>query len=232
MKQILMAGKYPINLLDHRVEKHDFTNWEKPYLLKLMETLKPGMVVYDIGAEEGEFTALAASAVGGRNVHIFEPAPRVWNNIREVWTNNFDVEPGGCFPGFAGDEDSEDRIIILHGFPKCAYEGITFENAFGHYLQHPHLPRITLDTYAEKFGRSPDVVMMDVEGSEIQVVRGMKRLLKERPPIVFMSMHSEERLAEYGGTKEGLLGVFAAAGYTSENYYNEWEDHWLFLPTP
>ena len=66
----------------------------------------------------------------------------------------------------------------------------------------------------------PDMLKCDVEGAEVEVFRGARKLLKEKRPGIICEMHSEEN-------RRMLLEEFARAGYSCRPCG---ESHILALP--
>ena len=166
----------------------------------LVEHLGPGMTVYDVGANIGFFSLLAARLVGrtGRVV-AFEADPEIAARLSlNAKRNDFTwirveqravcEESGAVYFKRADLKESPDRGL-------------------GHIVgeELPGTLRVdgtSLDDYVRTAG-VPDFVKCDVEGAEVAVFRGAERLLKERGPIVLCEMHSAEnrRLLEerFGG---------------------------------
>jgi FkbM family methyltransferase len=51
----------------------------------------------------------------------------------------------------------------------------------------------TLDAYVERTGLVPDVIKIDTEGHELNVVRGGRKTLSSRPPVIFESNSPKDR---------------------------------------
>jgi hypothetical protein len=64
-----------------------------------------------------------------------------------------------------------------------------------------------------------------VEGAELLVLRGAKRLLAERRPALLLSVHPWA-LPANGGTKEDLLSFLSDQGYVVEVIAVDHEEHW------
>lgn len=223
---VAFAGKVPVNILLFRRHKHDFQNgWETEYLTDLADTLKPGMVVFDIGAEEGEFTAMAAKLVGCENVHIFEPSSSYWPNIKRLWDINGFAKVGGCFNGFISDieggslEDGwpeESRGDIFYGTNQVVPNGQPCKE-------------ISIDTYCKIKGVLPDVVMMDIEGAELSALRGCLNVLKSCSPTFFISIHNDDLILQRsGGTRADIHDFFIRLGYSATHINTDHEEHWKF----
>jgi len=176
----------------------------------LVERLQPGMVFYDLGANIGFFSLLAARLVGptGR-VFSFEPdaevAARLRRNIaRNAFSNTTVVEAGiwsasktVCF--VPSDTSSPDRGTgrIATASDKTAFVSIRC---------------IALDDFI-RTAPLPDAIKCDVEGAEVEVLFGAEQLLERRRPTIIFEIHSEsnghrvrEQLARFGYKCETVDG--------------------------
>lgn len=68
----------------------------------------------------------------------------------------------------------------------------------------------SLDDFYKETGLQPDLVKIDVEGAEIQVIRGMKKLLSEAQPCVILDGH-----------KAGTMQLLLDHGYQVYTIDNE-----------
>jgi len=226
------AGKH-LRILNHRIGKNRLPpdQFEREYLEALADVLRPGMIVYDVGAEEGEFSAFAAQLVGGASMHLFEPAPWCWPNIWSVWLANRLAPPAGCWPGFVGAEIRGSwPLFRTDGWPREVEGPLCLDGAFANLAEHPHLPCITLDAYGWSAWTAPDVLMIDVEGSEWPVLLGAADVLRKARPHVFLSLHPDEWQAPYGGSTETILAYLRGFGYEARHLHTDHEAHWQFTP--
>ena len=179
--------------------------------------LRPGMTFYDIGANIGFFSLLAARIVGpeGRVV-AFEADAEVAHRLREHIERNLlsmiTVEQKAVW--------SESRVVsFARTDPR-----VSPDLGLGHVVD-AELPgtaevqAVSLDDFLQT-SRPPGFLKCDVEGGEVEVFRGARRLLKENHPILLCEMHSEEN-------RRTLLGEFVALGYNCEFVD---ENHVLALP--
>jgi hypothetical protein len=86
MQSTIINGRWQLMLPEHRAARPEWPVWEKERLAAMHDTIKPGDLVFDCGAEEGDFPALWAS--WGADVVMIEPNPRVWPNIRAIFHEN------------------------------------------------------------------------------------------------------------------------------------------------
>ncbi len=214
-----------MKIFKFRADDTDFEgDWEKEYVHELIKTLKPGMTVYDIGAENGELTVLAGKLVGGENIHIFEPNKDYLPNIKAIWYANNLEEPDSCFNGYVSDSSSIFANFIY-------WENIGDSIFYGCEHHHPSVKpnkTITLDDYS-LMCKVPDVVIMDIEGAELSAVKGAQNLIHNYSVIFFISIHPQYIQERSNGTKEDLLKIFSDNGYEAIYLSTDHEEHWKFI---
>ena len=155
----------------------------------LQQHLRPGMTFYDIGANIGFFTLLAARLVGkeGR-VAAFEADPEIARRLREHVSRN-------ALGWIAVEEKamwSESSIVFFERIDLATSP----DRGLGHVVPEGavdtiRVSAVSLDDYT-KTQPPPDFLKCDVEGAEVEVFRGAQRLLREKRPGIICEMHSEE----------------------------------------
>jgi FkbM family methyltransferase len=183
----------------------------------LEERLRPGMVFYDLGANIGLFSILAARLVGpAGKVFSFEPDPptaaRLRRNIvRNEFQNTTVIQAGvwstsGKRMFRTADATSPDRGLGKFVTGDAAANGTLLEC-------------IALDDFIQD-APAPEAIKCDVEGAEVEVLRGAEEILRVRRPWILCELHSEEN----GQAVRDLLGEF---GYRLESVD---ANHVLALP--
>ncbi|MBL8815665.1 MAG: FkbM family methyltransferase [Planctomyces sp.] len=71
---------------------------------------------------------------------------------------------------------------------------------------------VTMDRFFDHTRVPPDVVKIDVEGAEHRVLLGMKRLLVEQRPTIFMELHPQ-LLPNFGSTSKDVIGLLIGHNY-------------------
>jgi FkbM family methyltransferase len=154
----------------------------------LADRLRPGMIFYDLGANIGLFSMLAARIVGpsGR-VFSFEPdretAARLERNVGCNGFRNVTIVPKGVWSvsgkrAFApADSSSPDR-----GTGRLVLDGELANSVF--------LECTSLDDFGRE-APAPQAIKCDVEGVELEVLRGAEQTLREHRPWIICEMHSE-----------------------------------------
>ena len=231
-----------LRVLEHRARLTDFATWEQArvelVLNRIYESERwPPEVVFDIGAEEGEYGALYARE--GASVHLFEPTPSVWPNVRAVFEAN-DVRHDGAFCGFVGDFTRNfDAGFSSKFWPSSAHGPIQPDGRFSVLVERPDFPCVTVDDYVERTGAIPTMLLVDVEGAEVAVLRGALKTLKTHRPRVIVSIHPPTFLRRMTPNKEEhesdqqehVFRLLDACDYLPHFLAHDHEAHWAFDPT-
>jgi FkbM family methyltransferase len=164
---------------------------------QLAQELRPGMVVFDIGAHAGYYTLLAAPRVGenGRVV-AFEPNP---NNVYYL-KRHININKLGnvtVYEGAVSDRSAEMRFDPSH------------DSSMGRLsaLGPMTVKTVSLDDWIAKAITSPpSLLKIDVEGAEKAVLEGATNLLRTTRPVIFLATHSPE-------LRVACAGLLTGAGY-------------------
>jgi FkbM family methyltransferase len=193
----------------------------------LARLLRPGAVFWDVGANVGFFTVIAARLVGeAGHVVAVEPVPEnldaLAHNVALNRLQNVTVIPR------AAAVDDRQRCMEQAGEPTWAR--VVADDA-PRPADHPLLAvqAIRLDDVASSFAvPEPDVVKIDVEGLECSVVHGMAALLRRRRPTIVCELH---------GTAEEFLALMASFHYRTRSIRDDhtadralWHSHVLATP--
>jgi FkbM family methyltransferase len=156
---------------------------------ELADTLRPGMSFWDVGAHAGFFTIIAGRQVGeGGRVHAFEPMSdtraRLQSSVAQSGLTNTTVH---------------DCAISSQGEPVTIYEHqhsavaslVRGDDAVAGWDVHSS----TLDEMAAEVG-NPDVIKIDVEGVEVDILRGGRELLSRRTSRMIVEFSNETVLQE------------------------------------
>jgi FkbM family methyltransferase len=159
-------------------------------LIRIAETfLNKESNVWDIGANVGVFT-FAASAVA-TNGSILSVEADIWlaailRKSTQLKTNldkNISV-----LPVAVSDQNSVARFIIAkRGRASNALEETGGHTQMGGTREVQYVPTMTLDALLENFS-VPEFVKIDVEGAELMVLKGAKKLIQEIRPVFYIEI--------------------------------------------
>lgn len=235
MIKVKLNGKWDLILPEHRAARPEWkTGWEKETLDALEKNILPTDIVFEIGAEEGDMSALIAKWCIGRIV-LFEPNPKVWPNLRAIWEANNIPMPLGYFVGFAGTQDIATpnnlnfELGEKNGWPTCAYGEVIGNHGFRHLAEEADsTPQIKIDTYVRQFKILPNVITMDIEGAEFEALKGAEETLKYHHPIIFVSIHPEFMNHHFGQFEKELHVYLENLGYQWKHLAYDHEHHYVF----
>lgn len=172
---------------------HRYVNgyWIGHYELPIQEALRreltPGQTFFDVGANAGFFTLVAARLVGDQGKCVaFDPLPGNIESIREqvelnalsqcvVVADAVSACAGRATFSFASDGDSQGHLGASRRPGEQAIE----------------VKVTTLDLAMARHG-APHYVKLDVEGAEAQVLKGAARVLSVARPGWLIELHGPE----------------------------------------
>src|ERR1700691_961918 len=183
---VLVSPECALGYWRHNLSKVD------PFLLSMVKDLvRPGMVVWDIGANAGLFS-FAAAGLGAQVVAI-EPDTWLANLLhRSVLINRLPVT---VLPAAVADKLG---IRALH----LSEQGRASNSLLGSGSAQTVIT-ITLDWLLERFP-APQLVKIDVEGNESAVLSGAPNVLRTRP-LLFCEVTQHH---------DDIAWLLGAAGYT------------------
>lgn len=220
LRDTLINGKWTLKLPEHRAARAEWWDrWEYERLDSMHANLKPGDVIYDIGAEQMDMTALFAT--WGCHVVAVEPTPWNWSSGKAIWKANGLARPIATVEGFAcspGDTGGPAAEIYRGAWPPAADQyPLNGSDGFAVINQRPDIPRITMDEIYIRLkyntGRRVDAITMDIEGAELIAMRGATRILEEQKPLVWISIHPEFMYANFNQYMHELMSLMGTHGY-------------------
>jgi FkbM family methyltransferase len=176
-------------------------NWEVDEIEAFLECIETCDVVLDLGANIGFYSCLAASC--GKYVVAVEPFPRnlkfLYRNLLENRFNNVEVFPLGLAQHCG--------IQKIYGFGDMA--SLIPGWAHARKAQPSLVPTVTLDAIAAgRFKNKKLFVKMDVEGYELEVLRGAIEILDARVKPAWMIEIGLSNDVIPGGINENYAATF------------------------
>lgn len=220
--------KYNLKLPNHLADWDVWDYWEKPRTEHMAQQLNKDSVIFDVGTEQGAMSALISKYISPKII-LIEPSYNFWATIKAIWEENKLKTPLGFFDGFAS-EKSDENITWQAGWPiggKVLSGGMPYK-----YLHNPrHKKRIqtvSLDDLSKYIGIVPDALNIDVEGAELLVLRGAKKLLENYDMKIWVSIHPDLLGKDYGSTTNDIFNFMNELGYMGETLALDHETHVYF----
>lgn len=180
-----------------------------------IKRVRPGQLVLDVGGHVGQYAVLFAALVGpaGRVV-TFEPDAEARPTLRANLELNKFQERVSVEEVAAFDSVGERELFARHGNSQSslARAGLGGSPGTAGDQRYP-IRTVTLDEYLRDAALSPpSYVKLDVEGAEINVLRGAIETMRSK--ALFVCELHPYAWAEFGTTFEELLDIVARSGRT------------------
>jgi FkbM family methyltransferase len=172
--------------LDSSLGKGEFENAETHFVDRF---LQPGMTVLDVGAHHGLYTLLSSIRVGtdGRVV-AFEPSPRERERLKRH------IQSNGCrnvqvIPTALSSSSGKSSFFLVEG--ASDYCNSLRPPAVQAKTRQVEVEVTTLDEFLAKTSMNAvDFVKLDVEGAELDVLKGATKLLRSNTrPILLVEVY-------------------------------------------
>jgi FkbM family methyltransferase len=171
----------------------------EPYLRVLRERVPAGAVVIDVGANIGVTAALAAKMVPNARIVAIEPMPRAFECLRRTMAAN----------------GLQDVTLLNCAIGTKWFGHLYFEQhellATSHVTDKPTDSSLRvavrrLDYIIRRLGlRNVDLIKIDVEGCELDVLRGMRFLPRRMRPLIFAEFNAYALIAQGNVSPRRLL---------------------------
>jgi len=159
---------------------------KEPHLQHLLvRYVRPGGVVFDIGANLGFFTLLMSRLVGERgNVYAFEPYPSAAEMLRKHlqlnhMTNVRVVEKG------VSDKAGNTVLRVPDYGKNHSMASICWHKQDATAVENK-VEMLAIDESDEFKNCNPVFIKVDVEGAEGLAMRGMEKLLERARPVIYI----------------------------------------------
>jgi FkbM family methyltransferase len=200
---------------------------EEPVQQVLQALLRPGNVFYDIGGNVGFFTLLGARLVGSTGaVYAFEPVPGNAVAIQRNASLNRATHVTVIQVALS-DESGSRRLLLAEHAGGAVLESVGSpppDVAGSIEVEAWPLDRLATERQLAR----PDVVKIDVEGAELNVLRGMQGMLRGDRPAIVLELDSADRSRCEAKIDEcrAFLDPF---GYRFETLSNSYDDAVWFV---
>ena len=204
--------------------------WEKDRIHSMQQHLTHDDILVDVGAESGWMSLVFGDMVGPSNLILVEPNAAYWPNIRQTWHRRFTEPPRATYRGLLGPEAANDPQVIVGGWPVESDGPLSQDRAYEYlHNEKPDVPVLPLEDLRDFGVPTPTAVTMDVEGAELEVLKGAINMLVETHPKLWISVHPDLMARDYDTNPAELTEFLAEFGYAGTHLGTDHEEHWMFL---
>jgi FkbM family methyltransferase len=191
-----------------------FSRYEAPVGKSIKAHLRTGDTFWDIGAHIGWFSLLASKLVGSKGkIFSFEPSPEVFELLSINTRSLTSIRAIQCA---VGNVDGSATFVAQGASTSASLlEDITRINQ--HYAPQTPLRKVAVDirrtdTLVAELEFKPCLAKIDVEGFELEVLKGASTLLSSSRPTLIVEIHPLQ-LKLSGGSEELLFQFLKEHGY-------------------
>jgi FkbM family methyltransferase len=188
------------------------SDYEQENIAFLKAQVKPGDVVFDIGAHLGLMSVIASQLSGpSGKVYAFEPSPSTFDLLKKVLRLN--STPNSVIPEQMAITNTVGKLrFFLSSDPGSNSNSL---------VEKHHLDRAaveinctSLDTYSKtNHIRSIAFIKIDAEGSELQVLQGAEAVLQVQRPKLILAVHPR-LIRNNGNEPREIFSYINALNYT------------------
>jgi FkbM family methyltransferase len=181
---------------------YEWSPWEPTVQLAFNDLVRPGDVVFDVGANAGGLTVLLSRLAGPKGtVCAFEASPRIIDKCQHNLAVN------GCT-----------NVHLIHRAVHRTSNEIVNVYA-GTTLNDSLLPvhttgvvvgqvrTLALDDFIAHFDLAPNLVKMDIRGGEFEALMGMTALIASKRPHLILEQHPSDMRCHETLTQSGYLAL-------------------------
>jgi FkbM family methyltransferase len=200
----------------HILTRYEYTRFNDPtlhgeidVLLEMLESIKSDDVFWDVGANVGLHACFVGKVVDAGSIVAFEPHSKSIKRLEENIGMN-DINGTVCECALAAEPDT--GVLELPEDQAGAVGSVNNSDGSGENTVEIEL--IPGDKLIESHEiPSPNVLKIDVDGGEMNVLRGMEDTLHNGPcRLIFCEIHPNA-LTDYGATEQEVREFLIKLGY-------------------
>ena len=159
----------------------------EPQVLDLLkQTITPGAIVLDVGANVGVSAMMMARWCGPEgHIHAFEPSPNPKQLLTEHLRLNGLSDRVTVCPSALSDAEGTTTFYASGISGKSALSGANI----GQSAEEVQVSVTTIDAYCQAKNIKPSLIKIDVEGFEFNVLNGARNTLQEVRPSILVELH-------------------------------------------
>ena len=202
----------------------DYSAWNRqrdfqgeiPVMTRFAEDVADASVVWDVGANMGTYACLAGKAAEDVTVVTFEPAPENvarlkrnldLNNIKSIIQEKALDETNGEM-WLSSDQNGDGQYSLT-------------DNNRGSRVTTAEADRLV----EQNIVPHPSVVKIDVEGSELRVLEGMRTILQDIN-YLYLEIHPS-KITDYGGNVHEIEEILSDSGLKHKKIYERGSEYFL-----
>jgi FkbM family methyltransferase len=166
--------------------------YQEDVLVSLNALANKGDVVYDVGGHHGLMATTSSMAVGKTGMVItFEPNPHARNYLEKHLVLN---SVKNVIVESIALSDKQDKLPFYIQTGKVSWNSTLIKKFIYPYPENftetIMVKTVTLDDYVTQSKLIPNVIKIDVEGSDFKILSGAEKTIKKHKPALIMEFNS------------------------------------------
>lgn len=206
-----MIGKSDARLIDPA---------EITYLNHILDAIRPGHTVFDVGVYRGYFSLAFLAKVGNTGrIIAFEPNPYNIQLLQDTIEIN-KISNILLVPKAIGEQPS--GKLKLWGVGMSSVSSLRSNDLASPSGDFVDVDITSIDQYVTETGIFPDLIKIDIEGAELLALQGAMNTLKQQKTIVACEIHPH-KLPAFGHSAQQVEEFFLKLGYRArpDEVFNE-----------
>jgi FkbM family methyltransferase len=202
--------------------EHRYLSWNPVEYAAFRGAVRPGYVALDVGANVGAYSVLLGQWVGASGrVFAFEPSPGTFRGlVRHIALNG---QSGVVRPIAAAvaDRDGAADLLVADTAGESRLKAPTLKGSASTVGVERgttiRVPTVSIDSFCAREGVQPSFIKIDVEGSEVAVLRGARETIRRGGDGLALFVELHPSIWPLAGTaRAGLDSELARQGLNVE----------------
>jgi len=211
--------------LDKNCWKTLYLRYEADTVRILRENMRNGDTFWDVGANYGLMSLFASKLVGDTgHVFSFEPAPESFKLLQRNTGSSRNIS------AFSYAVGNQDGTILMSVQGTSTGSSLVKQVVELSQNYHDGVPIVEvpvslyrMDTLLNKLSAKPNVIKIDIEGFEVEALRGAQQILKEVRPTLIIEIHPLQ-IEISGSRADEIFDILKLHRYRHEVYNRD--QHW------
>lgn len=227
---VVRAGEYRISVADAEASisienRAEYTRvksmFEDDVLKTLLDDIEPDDVFYDIGANIGVYSCLVDNILSAGSVVAIEPHPSNAERLQKNVSSN-NLETTVIQEALSNEEGEVELAVAVESHTTSPGHNLIELNESVKEYSEASAQTVTVDMLkgdhliSKENLLSPTVIKLDVEGAELDVLRGLEKTLSRNDcRLIYCEVH-RDHLQTFGGTESEVHDILTEHGFSIE----------------
>jgi methyltransferase, FkbM family len=210
-----IPGKFEIDARSHILKKILINKSYEPVIVSIIKAnLIPDKDAVNVGANIGIYAVLLASLINmDRKVLAVEPTPLAFRYLTNNFKRNDLDSKVVLYNGICTDKKGKYDLNIIEGKEEYSSIGESFHlTKIKEKIVKVKVEGDTINNLVTFYKLNPGIIVIDVEGSEMKVLKGASDILIQYKPIIILELVDDLLKNQESSSKE-VIDFLEKSGY-------------------